>query len=71
MVPGVPLRQTTEYKRNGISNLYAALDIASGKVITNMTDAHRAIEFISILGAHRQERTQVLTVMKTCTLTDT
>ena len=49
MVPGVPLRQTTEYKRNGVSNLYAALDIASGKVITNMTDAHRAIEFIAFL----------------------
>jgi len=26
MVPGVPLRRTTECKRNGISNLYATLD---------------------------------------------
>ncbi|WP_298337469.1 IS630 family transposase [Ferrimicrobium sp.] len=49
MVPGVPLRRTTEYKRNGISNLYAALDVASGKVITKMTVAHRAIEFIEFL----------------------
>ncbi|KJE77832.1 integrase core domain protein [Ferrimicrobium acidiphilum DSM 19497] len=49
MVPGVPLRQTTEYKRNGISNLYAALNVASGKVITKMTVAHRAIEFIEFL----------------------
>ena len=49
MVPGVPLRQTTEYKRNGISNLYAALDVASGKVITKMTVAHRAVEFIQFL----------------------
>ena len=49
MVPGVPLRQTTEYKRNGISNLYAALNVASGKVITKMTNAHRAIEFIEFL----------------------
>ena len=49
MVPGVPLRRTTEYKRNGISNLYAALDVASGKVITKMTVAHRAVEFIEFL----------------------
>ena len=49
MQMGVPLRQTTEHKRNGISNLYAALDIASGKVITKMTVAHRAVEFIQFL----------------------
>lgn len=49
MQMGVPLRQTPEYKRNGISNLYAALNVASGKVITKMTTAHRATEFISFL----------------------
>ena len=35
--------------RNGTSDLYAALDIASGKVITKMTDQHRAIEFRAFL----------------------
>jgi len=49
MVPGVPLRRTTEYKRNGIRNLYAALDVASGKVITKMTVAHRAVGFVEFL----------------------
>jgi transposase len=58
MVPGVPLRRTPKYKRNGISNLYAALDVASGKVITKMTVAHRAVEFISVLRAHRPTSTQ-------------
>ena len=49
MQMGVPLRQTTEYKRKRISNLYIVLDIASGKVITKMTVAHRAVEFIQFL----------------------
>ena len=52
MQMGVPLRQTTEYKRKRISNLYAALDVASGKVITKMTVAHRAVEFISVPRTH-------------------
>jgi transposase len=58
MVPGVPLRRTPKYKRNGISNLYAALDVASGKVITKMTVAKRAVEFISVLRAHRPTSTK-------------
>ena len=45
MLPGTPARQTYTYVRNGTSDLYAALDVASGKVITQMTDQHRAIEF--------------------------
>ena len=32
-------------RRHGTTNLYAALDVASGKVITDLTDRHRAIEF--------------------------
>jgi transposase len=31
--------------RGGTTDLYAALDIASGKVIADMTEQHRAIEF--------------------------
>ena len=34
LIPGTPERQTHDYKRNGTTNLYAALDVASGKVIT-------------------------------------
>src|SRR6478735_2038219 len=49
MMPGTPERQTYTYVRNGTSDLYAALDVASGKVLTQMTDQHRAVEFRAFL----------------------
>ena len=45
LLPGVPQRRTHDYKRYGTTNLYTALDIASGKVITATTKRHRAEEF--------------------------
>ena len=45
LVPGTPERRTHDYKRNGVTNLYAALDVASGQVIADMSARHRAIEF--------------------------
>jgi transposase len=45
LLPGVPQRQTHDYKRNGVTNLYAALDVASGQVIADLTPRHRAEEF--------------------------
>ncbi len=47
--PGTPERRTHDYVRNGTTNLYAALDLASGKVITDLTARHRAIEFRKFL----------------------
>jgi transposase len=47
--PGLPERRTHDYVRGGTTNLYAALDIASGKVIAEMTEQHRAIEFRKFL----------------------
>src|SRR5438094_2449439 len=49
LMPGVPERRTHDYKRNGTTNLYAALDVASGKVIHALTARHRAAEFIRFL----------------------
>jgi transposase len=43
--PGLPERRTHDYVRGGTTNLYAALDVASGMVISDMTDRHRAVEF--------------------------
>jgi transposase len=43
--PGLPERRTHDYVRGGTTNLYAALDIASGQVISDMTERHRALEF--------------------------
>jgi transposase len=45
LMPGVPQRHTHDYVRNGTTNLYAALDLASGQVIAEMTPRHRAEEF--------------------------
>src|SRR5215218_4904301 len=45
LLPGTPQRATHDYTRHGTTNLYAAMDVASGKVITEMTARHRAIEF--------------------------
>jgi hypothetical protein len=45
LMPGVPERRTHDYVRYGTTNLYAALDVASGQVIAEMTPRHRAEEF--------------------------
>ena len=49
MLPGTPERATHDYKRSGTSSLYAALDIATGKVIGSLHARHRAIEFKKFL----------------------
>ena len=40
LMPGVPARQSHDYVRNGTTNLYAALDVASGQVLAEMTPRH-------------------------------
>jgi transposase len=47
--PGLPERRTHDYRRHGTTNLYAALDVASGNVISDLTAQHRAVEFRSFL----------------------
>jgi len=47
--PGLPERATHDYVRHGTTNLYAALDMASGMVIADMTERHRAVEFRKFL----------------------
>jgi transposase len=49
MLPGVPERRTHDYLRHGTSSLFAALDVASGKVIHSLHARHRAIEFKKFL----------------------
>ncbi len=49
MLPGTPARATHDYKRNGTSSLFAALELASGKVIRSLHARHRAIEFKKFL----------------------
>ncbi len=47
--PGQIERRTHDYKRHGTVSLYAAMDIATGKVIGKLTKRHRAEEFLAFL----------------------
>ena len=45
MRPGQPARKSHDYKRHGVTSLFAALDIATGQVIGKCYGRHRATEF--------------------------
>src|SRR5689334_2973716 len=47
--PGLPERQTHDYKRHGTTTLFAAFNILNGKVIGSCQDRHRSREFIRFL----------------------
>ena len=49
MMPGMPERRTHDYVRNGTSSLFAALDVATGRVIGSVHRRHRAVEFKKFL----------------------
>jgi transposase len=49
MRPGQPARRSHDYKRHGTTSLFAALDIATGRVIGKCYARHRAIEFRKFL----------------------
>lgn len=49
MMPGLPERRTHDYVRHGITTLFAALDVATGQVITSVHRRHRAVEFKKFL----------------------
>jgi transposase len=49
MRPGQPARRSHDYKRHGTTSLFAALDIATGRVIGKCDARHRAIEFRKFL----------------------
>src|SRR5512138_3571090 len=49
LAPGVPERRTHDYMRHGTTTLFAALDIATGKVIGQTQSRHRAAEFLRFL----------------------
>ena len=55
MLPGTPARATHDYKRSGTSSLFAALELASGKVIGSLHARHRAIEFKKFLQTIERE----------------
>jgi transposase len=51
MMPGMPERRTHDYRRNGVTSLFAAFNIADGTVITEVRRRHRAVEYKKFLVA--------------------
>src|SRR5213594_2683025 len=47
--PGLPARQTHDYRRNGLTSLYAALEIASGRVIGECASRHTGADFLRLM----------------------
>lgn len=47
--PGLPEQRTHDYERNGTTSLFAALDIATGRVIGQCYRRHRHQEFLKFL----------------------
>ena len=62
LMPGAAQRRTHDYRRHGTTDLFAALDTASGNVITSMTPRHRAEEFRKFLNLIDKEVPQGLDV---------
>lgn len=46
---GIPERQTHDYERHGVTNLYAALNVISGKILGSCAERHCAQDFIEFL----------------------
>ena len=53
--PGLPERQTHDYKRHGTTTLFAAFNILNGKVIGACLPRHRSREFIRFLNQLEKE----------------
>ena len=49
ILPGTPARRAHDYLRHGTTSLFAALDIASGRVTHQLHRRHRALEFRKFL----------------------
>src|SRR5882672_5453293 len=47
--PGLPARQTHDYRRNGLTSLYAALEIRSGRVLGECAPRHTGADFLRFI----------------------
>jgi transposase len=60
--PGLPERQTHDYKRHGTTTLFAAFNILNGKVLGSCLPRHRGKEFIKFLNQLEKEVPEELDV---------
>ena len=49
MLPTTPERATHDYERNGTCDLFAALNMATGTVITDIRSTHTSADFVAFL----------------------
>lgn len=62
--PGLPARQTHDYQRNGLTSLYAALEVATGRVLGDCSARHTGADFLRFLkGLARRYRGQELHIV--------
>jgi transposase len=66
MMPGMPERRTHDYLRNGVTSLFAALDLASGQVIGSLHRRHRSVEFRRFLAKLDKQVPHELAVHLVC-----
>jgi transposase len=61
MRPGLPARMTHDYTRHGTTSLFAALEVASGKVHGRCFERHTHVEFVAFLDsiARRYPRREI------------
>jgi len=52
--PGLPARQTHDYRRNGLTSLYAALEVATGTVVGECRPHHTGADFLAFLAQLRR-----------------
>jgi transposase len=55
MLPTTPQRATHDYERNGTVDLFAALDIARGTVISDIRSSHNQNDFVAFLNKINRE----------------
>jgi transposase len=53
--PGQVERHTHDYRRNGVLDLYAALEIASGHVLADCRESHTGRDFLAFLKSLKKE----------------
>jgi transposase len=64
MRPNLPARQTHDYRRRGLTSLYAALEVASGTVVGECSPSHTGADFLRFMKLlHRRYRGRELHVI--------
>jgi transposase len=58
MKPGQVERHTHDYKRNGTTHLFAALEVATGKVTAQTRARHTAADFLALSGRRSRGRSR-------------